>query len=53
MAAVVPNTIIHNSLISACEEGKLSERALEAFAAMEQQDAVPDEITYSALISAC
>ena len=50
---VVPDVITYNTLISACEKGKKTERALEIFDNMQQQGIVPDLITYNALISAC
>lgn len=50
---MVPDSIAYNVLISACEKGKQSERALQIFKAMKQQGALPDLITYTALISAC
>ena len=49
----MPNAITYNALISACEEGKRPEQALEVFQALMQQGVVLDAITYDALISAC
>ena len=48
--AAAPNMITCIALISAGENGKLPERALEVFAAMERQGMVPNVITYNALI---
>lgn len=47
------NVINSSALISAREEGKPPEQALEFFGAMQRQGEVPDVLTYSALISAC
>ena len=38
--------------VSACQEGKQPERAVEILESMQQQGVVPEVITYSALISA-
>ena len=51
--ALQPNVITCNALISACEKGWMTERALQLFDAMQQQGLQPDVITYSALVSAC
>ena len=50
---VVPDIILHNALISACEKGHQLEQALGIFRGMQQQGGAPNVITYSALISAC
>ena len=50
---MAPSAITYSALISACERGKLPERALKVFEALMQQGVVPNEITYNALISAC
>lgn len=50
---MMPSPITYNALISACEKGKLPERALEIFKATQLQGVLPDIITFNALISAC
>ena len=51
--SLVPDAITYNALISACEKGKLSERALRVLEAMLQQGVMPDAIIHHSLISAC
>ena len=50
---LLPDVITYNALISACEKGTLSERALQLLETMLHQGLLPDVITYNALISAC
>ena len=49
---MTPELITYNAMISACEKGKQPKMALEMFEAMQRQDALPNIITYSALLSA-
>lgn len=49
---LIPNLIIYNSLVSACEKGELPELAMKVFQAMQQQGMVLNEITCSSLVSA-
>ena len=49
----VANTITYNALISACEKGRMWERALELAREIERKGTLANTITYNALISAC
>ena len=50
---LLPNVITYSALVSACEKGKLPQRALELLETLLHQGLLPEVITYSALISAC
>eukprot|EP00746_Dinoflagellata_sp_MGD_P017449 gnl/MRDRNA2_/MRDRNA2_140047_c0_seq1.p1 gnl/MRDRNA2_/MRDRNA2_140047_c0~~gnl/MRDRNA2_/MRDRNA2_140047_c0_seq1.p1 ORF type:complete len:441 (+),score=80.01 gnl/MRDRNA2_/MRDRNA2_140047_c0_seq1:29-1351(+) len=45
---VVPNLVICSALVSACENSKQPERAVELFQAMKEQNVVPDEAVFNA-----
>eukprot|EP00931_Biecheleriopsis_adriatica_P095279 TRINITY_DN6891_c0_g1_i10.p1 TRINITY_DN6891_c0_g1~~TRINITY_DN6891_c0_g1_i10.p1 ORF type:complete len:126 (-),score=29.61 TRINITY_DN6891_c0_g1_i10:130-462(-) len=47
-----PDVITFNALISACEQGNHSEKALEIFAEMRQRGLQPNVITYDSLVRA-
>ena len=50
---MVPNVITYSALISTCEKGKQSERALELFEAMQRQGVVADMSSYSVMLMQC
>jgi len=50
---VVPNVTTCSALISACEQGRQLEQALEVFSTMQRQGVVPNVTTYSSCLSAC
>ena len=47
------NIIPFNDLISARKKGNQSVRALEVLEAMQRQSTLPNNVTYSTLVSAC
>ena len=50
---VVPDDVVYNAIISACEKGGRWQRALALFQTMPEQRLVPDVVGYGAIISAC
>jgi pentatricopeptide repeat domain-containing protein 1 len=53
LSGLVPDAVIYNAAVSACEKGAQGQQAFRLLAVMQPSGLVPDVIIYNAAVNAC